>query len=179
MADNSIVRGLKHIANTIIDVSLKAMIPTIAAALAGAATLLWLAVRNSPHSSWFYAIAGALLAILVVILILALLVCLHPHIDEFKTPKGRLRIKKAEYSAPDKAGVEVTEILKRLISEDDRLVLGNVIYNDMFPDASKGVRKVLRIDFSHGLEDFSITVPENTKITLPFPYDNPFRKETA
>lgn len=91
-------------------------------------------------------------------------------LDQFKTPRYRLKINRAEYTLLGKVGLDVTEVLDRMIL-DDRLVL-DVPYNDIFrPDPWKHSLKHLIIDFSHGLKEFSVTVPENTKLTLPFPYD--------
>lgn len=90
-------------------------------------------------------------------------------LDGFTVPRGRLRIRKAEYSISGKVGLDVTETLERMIL-DERLDL-DVLYNDIFrPDPWKHIPKQLTIEFTHGLKEFSVTVPENTKITLPFPY---------
>jgi hypothetical protein len=147
--------------------------------------VIWLALRGNPHGPWFYSTAGALCAILVSILILAFLVGLRlrqsvaatsdgmaqDNLDQYSVPRGRLRIQNAEYSIPGNAGLDVKEKLESMIL-DDKLVLGAVPYNYIFyPDPFPGSPKQLQIDFSHGLGNFSVTVPENTKITLPFPYD--------
>lgn len=90
-------------------------------------------------------------------------------VDGLTVPRGRLRIRKAEYSIPGKVGLDVTETLERMIL-DERLDL-DVLYNDIFrPDPWKRIPKQLTIEFTHGLKEFSVTVLENTRITLPFPY---------
>jgi hypothetical protein len=247
MADNLLMRALKRVGNEIISVSLKALIIMTATAMASAAVIIWLALRGSPHSPWFYAAAGALCSALVNVLALAGLVSwriwknktspranesqgvdlqadkqtvdklnecesmvrhwkdevrkvrLHDEgqikirddqlserggkiaeleqklrvakdkLDEFTTPRGRLKIKRAEYHMLGKVGIDVTEILDQMVL-DEKLVL-SVLYNDLFrPDPQRGVPKHLTIEFSHGIREFSVTVPENTKLTLPFPY---------
>jgi hypothetical protein len=90
-------------------------------------------------------------------------------LEGFTSPRGRLKIKRGEYHMLGKVGLDVTEKLDQMIL-DDRLILA-VRYNDVFfPDPMRGVRKHLTIDFSHGTREFSVTVPEDTKLTLPFPY---------
>jgi len=96
-------------------------------------------------------------------------------LDEFTTPRGRLKINRARYWAkhPETGeikDVDVTEILDRLVL-DEKLILSE-IYQVMFPDPLRHVRKNLTIEFSHGNREFSITMPESTKLTLPFPYDD-------
>lgn len=98
-------------------------------------------------------------------------------LEEFTTPRGKLKVNKGRYwvKNPQTGGIEeedVTEILDRLIL-DDKLVL-NQLYQRIFPDPLRGFRKNLTIDFSHGNREFSITIPESTIITLPFSYaDHP------
>ena len=89
--------------------------------------------------------------------------------DECSTPRGHVEITHAEYKPLGQQGVGVTGQLRRLLL-DERLTL-NVPYNQIFyPDPFPGVPKELLIRYSHGLTDFAITVPEDTRITLPVPY---------
>lgn len=92
-------------------------------------------------------------------------------LDDFTTPPGSsLKIKRGEYHLPGQVGVDVGETLDRMIWEN-RLVL-NRLYRTLFPDPKRGARKHLTIEFSHGTREFSVTVPEDTKLTLPFPYSD-------
>lgn len=90
-------------------------------------------------------------------------------LDDFKTPRGRLKIKHAEYHMLDKVGLDVTETLEQMIL-DDKLMLNAPYQTLFFPDPMRGVRKHLTIRFSHGLKEFVVMVPEDTKLTVPFPY---------
>jgi len=96
-------------------------------------------------------------------------------LDEFKSPRLRLKIKRAEYHMLGKVGLDVTHVLDQMVL-DERLVL-NVPYDEIFrPDPQPHVWKHLTIEFFHGIREFSVTVPQNAEITLPFPYQ---LKETA
>jgi len=90
-------------------------------------------------------------------------------LDEFKSPRLRLKIKHAEYHMLGKVGLDVTDVLDQMVL-DERLVL-SVPYDEIFrPDPQPHVHKHLTINFSHGIKEFSVTVPQNARLTLPFPY---------
>jgi len=96
-------------------------------------------------------------------------------LDEFKTPRGRLKITKATYwiehpETKEIKEVDVTAVLDSLIL-DDTLSL-NKLYQLIFPEPLKHVKKKLTVDYLHGGRQFSVTVPESTKLVLPFPYDD-------
>ena len=93
------------------------------------------------------------------------------NLDGFTHPRGRLKLKLAKYHLPGKVqfGLDVLEMLDRMVL-DEKLELDRG-YNEIFRiDPYPGVPKFLTIEFSHGLREFSVTIPENTKLTLPLPY---------
>src|SRR5690349_1870956 len=95
-------------------------------------------------------------------------------LDELAVPRGRLKIVKGRYWAvhPETnhmAEKDVTDVLDSRVV-DERLTLTE-LYQVIFPEPMKHVKKKLTIDYLHNGRPFSITVVESTKITLPIPYD--------
>ncbi len=86
-------------------------------------------------------------------------------------PKGQLKIKRGWYHVPNKdLGIDVTQLLESMIS-DGNLRLGEKPYRLTFrPDPKVGTPKNLTVDYLHGAKEFSVTVPEDTQLTLPLPY---------
>jgi len=56
--------------------------------------------------------------------------------------------------------------------KDNTLILKEY-YNDFLPDRVKGKNKSLYIEYFHNGIRFSVTVPENARIKLPLPYQDP------
>lgn len=86
------------------------------------------------------------------------------------TPPGNLVINTARYGVPGIYEEDVTSILAAMV-QDNALVLTEY-YNDFLPDKVQGRLKQLVIDYSHHGVPFSITVPENTRLKLPVPYQS-------
>jgi hypothetical protein len=77
---------------------------------------------------------------------------------------GQLIIKSGRYGARD-TWADVTLTLQSMVS-GGRLQLDKR-YNVLFGDPIERVRKTLIVDYLHSGREISITVPENTKLTLP------------
>jgi hypothetical protein len=60
MADNFFVRALKRVGNTIIDLSLTALIGSVAVTGLAIIAGIWLALRGNPHGPWFYFTTGVI-----------------------------------------------------------------------------------------------------------------------
>ena len=94
---------------------------------------------------------------------------------DLAVPRGRLKIIKGRYRAVhpetnEMKEADVTDILDSRVL-DERLVL-NELYQTIFPEPMRHVRKSLTIDYLHNGRPFSVTVIESTKIALPFPYED-------
>ena len=96
---------------------------------------------------------------------------LKEQIEKATTPPGNLVINAARYGVPGIYEEDVTEILAKMV-EGNTITLKEY-YNDFLPDKVKRKRKQLHIDYFHNGIAFSITVPENARITLPIAYKDP------
>jgi hypothetical protein len=84
-------------------------------------------------------------------------------------PRGQLVISKAEYGAGN-VWKDVADIMRsRIYANESRLRLSDS-YSDMFGDPLPQVPKILRVIYVYNGARFSVELPENAKITLPFPY---------
>jgi hypothetical protein len=85
----------------------------------------------------------------------------------------RLKLKKVRYIAENKAEKDLTEFFEDRFFANGRLVIPPGLYRKLFGslnDPSLGVPKLLQIEFVHAGTKFSVMLPENISITLPFPY---------
>jgi hypothetical protein len=101
---------------------------------------------------------------------------LRKTLSGFAVPVGTFRMKSARYGAVDVDGrthqIDVLEFLEDRFIEDGKLRLPRKRYRKYFPDDPlPGKPKWLEIEYTHGGRKFLVTVPENTVLTLPFPYD--------
>ena len=120
-------------------------------------------------------LAVALLAVLAGQIIVVYL--LRHRKEGLKTPRRKLTITKGRYWVVDPRTGEVkesdvTETLNNLVL-DNQLRLDN-LYQFIFEgrDPLSWEKKTLTIDYSHGNRRFSVTVPENTILSLPFAYED-------
>jgi hypothetical protein len=68
---------------------------------------------------------------------------------------------------------DLTEFFEDKFIEDGKLVIPAGLYRKLFGvqnNPSLGVPKVLEIEFVHAGTKFSVLLPENVSVTLPFPY---------
>ena len=98
---------------------------------------------------------------------------LKGQIEKATAPPGNLVINAARYGVPGIYEENVTGILAKMV-EANTLTLKEY-YNDFLPDKVQGKRKQLHIDYFHNGIAFSVTVPENARITLPIAYQDPKR----
>jgi hypothetical protein len=94
-------------------------------------------------------------------------------LEELTPPAGSLIIKSGLYGVPGIHEEDVTDTLAKMVVNNTLSLDG--YYNDFLPDKVKGKIKQLKINYSHNGIAFSVTVPENTKITLPVAYRGPLR----
>lgn len=83
-----------------------------------------------------------------------------------RLPDGDVMVTDARYGAHDE-WLDVKAILQSLRVEDGRIIVSGH-YNDIFGrDPKRGVPKLLTVQYRYNDKDFSLTVPENSKLTLP------------
>jgi hypothetical protein len=84
-------------------------------------------------------------------------------------PRGQLIINQAHYGA-GAVWTDVSDVLRsRIYNDGSRLRLSDG-YNDMFGDPINGTPKILKIIYLYNGERFLVELPEDAKVTLPFPY---------
>jgi hypothetical protein len=98
---------------------------------------------------------------------------LKARLEQLIAPPGDLVITSALYGVPGIHEEDVTDILAKMVVNNTLSLDG--YYNDFLPDRVQTKRKQLKIDYAHNGVPFSVTVPENTRITLPIAYRGPLR----
>lgn len=98
-------------------------------------------------------------------------------LNTFSVPSGQLQLIDALYFVPghESTGLDVLTILQSDMDNrgDGKLWLGaDELYQQHFrPDPEPRTPKVLRITYLHRGKQFSVTVPEDTRLVLPLPYN--------
>jgi hypothetical protein len=98
---------------------------------------------------------------------------LKARLEELSPLAGDLMIESGLYGVPGIHQEDVTAILAKMVTNNTLSLDG--YYNDFLPDRVQTKRKQLHISYTHNGVSFSVTVPENTKITLPIAYRGPLR----
>jgi hypothetical protein len=98
---------------------------------------------------------------------------LKARLEELSPLAGDLMIESGLYGVPGIHQEDVTAILAKMVTNNTLSLDG--YYNDFLPDRVQTKRKQLHISYTHNGVSFSVTVPENRKITLPIAYRGPLR----
>lgn len=104
--------------------------------------------------------------------------------NELYAPSGRFRLKRVRYIATQSRGrdlseagrlpeKDLTEFFDDKYVQNEKLIIPPGLYRKMFGthnDPLIGVPKILEINYVHAGMEFSVLLPENISISIPFPY---------
>jgi hypothetical protein len=102
---------------------------------------------------------------------------LQAKLQDLSVPTGQMQLIDGLYFAPgyEADGLDVLKILQSDIDNrgDGKLWLGaDELYQQHFrPDPKPHTPKLLRVGYLHRGRQFSVTVPEDTRMVLPLPYN--------